>query len=234
MNYWLIEGLLFLCVKDVLSASPEGNQPWQLQQRAQKPEHQYELGPSAPSSPCRPLPAAAQWCWCRPRLCSAYQRTAGTSGTCPLPARRCSPELQFQQPSCRWGSVLPNQNTKTKQFRRWIKNWNPILHNFLLLFLCLHTYVIEVVPGPNEAFPEGEDAAAPAGEEDHNLRQRQHVVDGADEAQRVCGNLLLQAAQPGLKQDGGDACRRSKESKTVPLTSTSGSTGSFPPSKPNL
>lgn len=84
------------------------------------------------------------------------------------------------------------------------------LHEFsLLLLLLLHTYVIEVIPGLDEAFPEGEDAAAPAREEDHSLGQRQHVIGGGDEAQSVLGNLLLQAAQPGLKQDGGDTCRRS-------------------------
>lgn len=80
-----------------------------------------------------------------------------------------------------------------------------IVHVFLLLF---RTHIVEVVPGLNEAIPQGEDAAAPPREEDHSLGQRQHVVDGGDEPQCVFGNLLLQAAQSGLKQDGGYTCRR--------------------------
>lgn len=76
-------------------------------------------------------------------------------------------------------------------------------------FLLLHTYVIQVIPGLNEAFPDGEDVAGPAREEGHGRRERQHVIGGADEAQRVFGHLLLQAAQPRLKQDGGDTYRRS-------------------------
>ena len=87
---------------------------------------------------------------------------------------------------------------------------NPKLepHKFsLLLFLLLPTYVRQLVPGLNKAFPEGEDATAPAWEKDHHLRQRQHAVDCVYEAQRVLRNFLLQAAQPGLKQDGGDTCR---------------------------
>lgn len=77
-----------------------------------------------------------------------------------------------------------------------------------MLLLLLHTYVTEVVPGLNEAFPEGEDATAPAREQEHSLGELQHVIDGVDEAQYVFGNLFLQAAQPGLKQDAGDTCKR--------------------------
>lgn len=73
-----------------------------------------------------------------------------------------------------------------------------------MLLLLLRTHVTDVVPGLNEALPEGEDAAAPEREQDHSLRQRQHVTDGGDEAQDVFRNLFLQAAQPGLKQDGGN------------------------------
>lgn len=83
-----------------------------------------------------------------------------------------------------------------------------IIHVFLLLLY--RTHIVEVVPGLNEAIPQGENATAPAREEDHSLGQRQHVVDGSDEPQRVFGNLLLQAAQPGLKQDGGYTCRGRK------------------------
>lgn len=74
----------------------------------------YDLQPSSPISPCRLLPAAAQWCRCKPRLWSACQRIAGRSGTTPESAHLCPPELQFQRFSCWWGSGLPNQNTKTK------------------------------------------------------------------------------------------------------------------------
>lgn len=74
-------------------------------------------------------------------------------------------------------------------------------------FLFLRTYIREVVPGLDEAFPEGEDVAAPAREEEHRVGERQHVANGRDEAESVTGNLLLQAAQPGLKQDGGYTCQ---------------------------
>ncbi len=68
-----------------------------------------------------------------------------------------------------------------------------------MLFFLLHTYVIEVIPGLNKASPMGEHAPAPVGEEDHYLRQRQHVIGGVDKAQCVFGNILLQTAQSGLK-----------------------------------
>lgn len=73
--------------------------------------------------------------------------------------------------------------------------------------LLPRTDVVEVVPGLNKAPPEGEEAARPAREEDHQVRQAQHVADGGDEVQSLLGNVLLQAAQPGLKQDGGDTWR---------------------------
>lgn len=106
-----------------------------------------------------------------------------------------------------------------------------ILRFFLILIRCcvavqtdltllLLTYVIEFVPGLNKAFPEGEDATAPSWEKNHGLGQRQHVVDRSDEAQRILRDFLLQAAQPGLKQDGGDTCRGVETIKHCPLPST--------------
>lgn len=75
------------------------------------------------------------------------------------------------------------------------------------VFFLLHTYFIEVIPGLNEAFPEGEDVAGPSWEEKHHVSKRQHVVNSLDEAKSLMGNLLLQAPQSGLKQDGGYTCK---------------------------
>lgn len=73
---------------------------------------------------------------------------------------------------------------------------------------CIRTYVVEVVPGLNEAFPKGEEAAGPFGKQDDGLGQTQHVVDSFNEAQRVSWDVLLQTAQTPLEQDRRDAFRK--------------------------
>lgn len=77
----------------------------------------------------------------------------------------------------------------------------------------LHTYTRQVVPGLNEALPQGQEAATPAREQENQLGQRKHVTDGGDEVHDIFGELLLQAAQPGLKQDSRDTCRTKKMEK---------------------
>lgn len=128
---------------------------------------------------------------------------------CGLPTPR--PGLYLCDPAAHQAPSWKSTDTQ----QSWSRGWSGQPHPVPLS--RTRTHVVDVVPGLDEASPEGQDGAAPPREQGHGLREEQHVVDGGDEAQSAARNLLLQTAQPRLKQDGGDTCRP----QTVSTLSTS-------------
>lgn len=81
--------------------------------------------------------------------------------------------------------------------------------------LSLLTEGKDGVPAVQVAVPEGQNLAAPSGQDGGKDGVLEHEVDGVDEALGLRRDLLLQAPNAGLEKDIGDPCRGKASSRLL-------------------